>query len=156
MAEVVGLGMLSDDTLHGYLLHKRGDTLHLAWYGEPIVSPSGHILQTLEQGRIRASISVEIFSRVERVFLEEAWLRMKGHNKEHSISGFKLTYPWPISSTLGKELAVLLWAAEPGTNLPAVRQGWIDLHCTERWWLYQQGEVRAGWRRAIQAALGAL
>ncbi len=152
-ARVVGLGILSDEHPFGFLLHKRGDTLHLAWYGDAIVSQDGQVLQTLEAGRVRASIPIETFAKIERVFLEEAWLRMKEYDITRS---FKLTWPWPMSMTLGKELAVLLWASESGNNLEAVKRGWLDLHCTERWWFYEKGEVMQSWRKAIQAALGAI
>ena len=66
-----------------------------------------------------------------------------------------------LSSLVGRELALLLWALqEEGATgqLEAILHGWRELAREERWWLYSKAAApgqRAGigWRRALFHAL---
>ena len=75
---------------------------------------------------------------------------------------------WNIGETLldrmlGKELCILLWAAEHAhvEQLPAICLKWTTLRPEERWWLYamtaaQGGQAQdreRGWRKALFHAL---
>lgn len=76
---------------------------------------------------------------------------------------------WTVGTTridriLGRELCVLLWAAEHAETvdgLPALCARWAALRPEERWYLFSKAAAEAslpedrdrGWRRAIGAAL---
>lgn len=69
----------------------------------------------------------------------------------------------PLDRLLGKELCVLMWAAEHATEeqLDGVCMKWAALRPEERWWLYAmtaaQGGLaedgKRGWRKALYHAL---
>lgn len=78
---------------------------------------------------------------------------------------------WNVGDTLldrmlGKELCVLLWAAEHAhpAQLPAICIKWSTLRPEERWWLYamtaaqggQASDRDRGWRKALYYALSDL
>ena len=79
------------------------------------------------------------------------------------------TGSWTVGTTrvdriLGRELCVLLWAAEHAEDadqLPALCTRWSALRPEERWWLFGKAAAEAGlpedrdrgWRKAIGAAL---
>lgn len=68
-----------------------------------------------------------------------------------------------LDRMLGKELCVLMWAAEPASEeqLDAICSKWSALRPEERWWLYSmtaaQGGLaedgQRGWRKALYHAL---
>jgi hypothetical protein len=68
-----------------------------------------------------------------------------------------------VDRLLGKELCVLAWAAETGTEeqIPVVCSKWAALRPEERWWLFAMTVAEAGlpedtqrgWRRALFHAL---
>lgn len=66
-----------------------------------------------------------------------------------------------LSTLLGRELAVLLWALmEEGaeTQLESILHGWRELAREERWWLFSKAsstgqKTGVGWRRALFYAL---
>ncbi|WP_119673928.1 DUF3780 domain-containing protein [Deinococcus sp. RM] len=68
-------------------------------------------------------------------------------------------------NNLGKELLVLVWAAEDASEdeLDIIRTSWQRLHRIERWWLFNQtvalnGDPRGrgrGWRAALRLMLAA-
>ena len=68
-----------------------------------------------------------------------------------------------VERLLGKELCVLVWAAEQAHEdfLPIVCTRWSALRPEERWWLFGMTVAEAGtpddhdrgWRRALRAAL---
>ena len=78
---------------------------------------------------------------------------------------------WNVGETLldrmlGKELCVLLWAAEHAhaAQLPAICLKWSTLRPEERWWLYAMTAAQGGlapdrdrgWRKALYHALSDL
>jgi len=68
-----------------------------------------------------------------------------------------------VDRLLGKELCVLVWAAEKAKpeELPVICSRWAALRPEERWWLFSMTVAEAGlpddgergWRRALYAAL---
>lgn len=69
-----------------------------------------------------------------------------------------------LDRLLGKELCVLMWAAEPATTagqLEVICRKWSELRPEERWWLYSMtaaeaggaADGRRGWRHALFLAL---
>jgi hypothetical protein len=69
-----------------------------------------------------------------------------------------------LDRLLGKELCVLMWAAEHATTqeqLETICTKWADLRPEERWWLYAMTAAEAGmsmdgsrgWRKALFSAL---
>ncbi len=68
-----------------------------------------------------------------------------------------------LDRMLGKELAVLMWAAEPASSeqITTICEKWSALRPEERWWLYAMSSAEAGgvedqnrgWRRALFYAL---
>lgn len=137
---MIGLGILDDDPQHGFLF----DGHRLDWHPCGFDAPAESTV---------AEVSPAIWARIERPFLESAWLSLKRAGMLDRPLG-KLRYPWPISSILGKELAVLIWASHaPNGQIDRVIRAWSDLHPTERWWLYTMGCHCPAWQRGIQAAL---
>lgn len=68
-----------------------------------------------------------------------------------------------LDRMLGKELAILMWAAEPASSdeLTTICEKWSALRPEERWWLYAMtsaeaggvGDRNRGWRKALFYAL---
>lgn len=68
-----------------------------------------------------------------------------------------------VERLLGKELCVLAWAAETGTEdqIPVICSKWAALRPEERWWLFSMTVAEAGlpedttrgWRKALFHAL---
>jgi hypothetical protein len=68
-----------------------------------------------------------------------------------------------VERLLGKELCVLAWAAETGSDeqLPVIGSKWAALRPEERWWLFSMtvaeaglpDDTQRGWRRALFFAL---
>ncbi len=61
-----------------------------------------------------------------------------------------------LDRNLGKELCVLIWAAEyvPVSGVAAVARNWAGLLPTDRRWLYRKALASGGWRTALRPALG--
>jgi hypothetical protein len=68
-----------------------------------------------------------------------------------------------VDRLLGKELCVLAWAAETGSDeqIPVICSKWAALRPEERWWLFAMtvaeaglpDDTQRGWRRALFYAL---
>ncbi|CAG4907464.1 anti-phage-associated DUF3780 domain-containing protein [Acidithrix sp. C25] len=68
-----------------------------------------------------------------------------------------------LDRMLGKELAILMWAAEPASSkeIDTICEKWSALRPEERWWLYSMtsaeaggvGDRNRGWRKALFYAL---
>lgn len=68
-----------------------------------------------------------------------------------------------LDRMLGKELCVLMWAAEHATEaqVETICSKWVALRPEERWWLYTMtaaeggtsGDKQRGWRKALYHAL---
>ncbi|MHA0034170.1 DUF3780 domain-containing protein [Deinococcus sp. PESE-13] len=120
---------------------------------------SGRLVQTL-----RAQLTHKQWASVSRTaeFTFNEQLREAGERPGR----FLKTGDTRLSiNNLGKELMVLVWAAEDATEdeLEIIRVSWQRLHRIERWWLFNQtvalnGDVRGrgkGWRAALRLMLAA-
>lgn len=117
------------------------------------------------------------FEEVRIIMPRQAWAGVSAVAKRDfnaRLKGHKLPAgQWKVGKSdtavkverlLGKELCVLVWAAESATTkeeFSIISQKWASLRPEERWWLFSMTVAEAGraedtqrgWRRALYAAL---
>lgn len=113
-----------------------------------------------EKTEHRALVARELWTAIRDEARRDFNLRLK--EKKHKPG------TWNAGKTkldrfLGKELCVLVWAAEHASpeECPILCQKWLALRPEERWWLYAKTAAEAakadqgqrGWRKALYCAL---
>ncbi|MGQ0444936.1 MAG: DUF3780 domain-containing protein [Beijerinckiaceae bacterium] len=111
---------------------------------------------------LRCDASREIWDAISPEARSEFNRRLKSEGKPAGRWGAEET---AVQRLLGKELLVLLWAAElPGVSeeeIAAATRNWLGLKPEERWWLYTMTaaatglahQAGMGWRGALRQAL---
>ena len=170
--KVSGLGFLSEEARHGFLIdipagtakdapvciteHRGGSLNHLGarTIDEPL-SPSDPAL--------RVVIDRARWLALAPAFWEEANRRLRANGLSAAKFQKNPSKPVPVHPSLGKELCILCWAVEEASidDIPNALHNWEALAPEERWWLYtmtvattgQAMQKGIGWRKALRAAL---
>jgi hypothetical protein len=116
--------------------------------------------QLRETTVVRAIVARDLWTRIRDEARRDFNLRLR--ERKHRVGTWNQGKT-KLDRFLGKELCVLVWAAEHATpeECPVICQRWLDLRPEERWWLYAKtaaGAGRAedaqhGWRKALYCAL---
>jgi hypothetical protein len=108
----------------------------------------------------RAVLPCSLWPVIAEVARKDFTVRLKAEKKPSS----RWTVSTKLDRMLGKELCVLVWAAEHATSpaeCKAIAARWAALLPMERWWLFNQtvaeaggaGDKDGGWRKALYCAL---
>ena len=145
----IGFGVPASDDQPKFILSiprggKDSDTIQLIEF-DPSRKPGSEEV-------VKAEIDGKAFKQLRPIILSFMNRRLK---KSGLKTGKLKSGDNDISEVIGKELCVLMWAADgcDAAGIERAYDGWTRYTLSELWWMYKQGSDNLVWRKALSIAL---